>query len=69
MEIRMRTLMAGPNSTRHPGEVCVVTAEEGEMLVCTGHADAIAAAGEDKPQQEADAIAAAGEDKKPGKKK
>ena len=41
MEIRMKTLMAGPNVTRHPGETCVVSAEEGEMLVKGGYAEAV----------------------------
>lgn len=39
MEIRMKTLMAGPAVVRQPGETCVVTAEEGEMLVSGGYAE------------------------------
>ena len=39
MEIRMRTLMAGPNGSRHPGEKCTVSAEEAEMLINAGYAD------------------------------
>lgn len=39
MEIRMKTLMAGPNGTRHPGETCTVSAEEAEMLIGGGYAE------------------------------
>lgn len=39
MKIRMNTLMSGPNGTRHPGEVCVVEADEAEMLVKAGYAE------------------------------
>ena len=43
MKIRMNSLMAGPNGTRHPGEVCVVSADEAEMLVSAGYAEAVEA--------------------------
>lgn len=36
--IRMKTLAAGPGVLRTPGEVYVVSAEEGEMLVGGGYA-------------------------------
>lgn len=39
MKIRMKTLMSGPNGTRHPGEVCIVEADEAEMLVKAGYAE------------------------------
>lgn len=39
MKIRMNTLMSGPNGTRHPGEVCIVEADEAEMLVKAGYAE------------------------------
>ena len=39
MEIRMKTLMAGPNGSRHPGEKCTVSAEEAEMLIAGGYAE------------------------------
>ena len=42
MKIRMKTLMAGPRVLRHPGEVCVVGAEEAAVLVDGGYAEAIA---------------------------
>lgn len=42
MEIRMKTLMVGPSVARQPGETCVVTAEEGEMLVSGGYAEMLA---------------------------
>jgi hypothetical protein len=41
MEIRMKTLMAGPNGSRHPGERCTVEADEAEMLINGGYAEAI----------------------------
>lgn len=44
MEIRMKTLMAGVSGVRQPGEVATVSAEEGEMLVEGGYAEAIDAA-------------------------
>lgn len=43
MEIRMKTLMVGPSVARYPGETCVVSAEEGQMLVKGGYAEAIQA--------------------------
>ena len=39
MEIRMKTTMAGPNGSRHPGEKCTVSAEDAEMLISAGYAD------------------------------
>lgn len=39
MKIRMNTLMSGPNGTRHPGEVCIVEADEAEMLIGGGYAE------------------------------
>lgn len=39
MKIRMKTLMAGPSVLRHPGEVCVVGAEEAAVLVDGGYAE------------------------------
>lgn len=56
MEIRMKTLMAGPSGTRHPGEVHDVSAKEAEMLVAGGYADPVskldvAAPGGKKKQQ------------------
>lgn len=41
MKIRMKTLMAGPARVRHPGEVCVVSPDEGAMLVDGGYAEII----------------------------
>lgn len=39
MEIRMKTLMSGPDGSRHPGEVCTVEADEAEMLIKAGYAE------------------------------
>lgn len=39
MEIRMKTLMAGPHGSRHPGETCTVSADEAEMLINAGYAE------------------------------
>ncbi len=49
MEIRMKTLMVGPSVARQPGETCVVTAEEGEMLVRGGYAEALGKPAKTKP--------------------
>ncbi len=49
MEIRMKTLMVGPSVARQPGETCVVTAEEGEMLVRGGYAEALGKPTKTKP--------------------
>ena len=43
MKIRMNTLMSGPNGTRHPGEVCIVEADEAEMLIGGGYAEPVEA--------------------------
>lgn len=67
MKIRMKTLMAGPGVLRHPGEVCVVGAEEAAVLVDGGYAEAV-----DQPAEVATAKpepAEVGDDgKKPRKK-
>ena len=67
MEIRMKTLSSGPNGTRHPGETCIVSPEEGEMLVAGGFAEALQKPpevrdmfpAEQKPPEEASADEAA----------
>lgn len=41
MEIRMKTIMVGPTVSRHPGERCTVSAEEGALLVKGGYAEAV----------------------------
>lgn len=41
MEIRMKSIMVGPSVSRQPGETCVVTAEEGQMLIKGGYAEDI----------------------------
>lgn len=41
MEIRMKTLMAGPSGTRHPGETATVSADEAEMLIAGGYAEPV----------------------------
>lgn len=41
MEIRMKTLMAGPSGTRHPGETATVSADEAEILVAGGYAEPV----------------------------
>jgi len=55
MEIRMKTIMVGPNVSRHPGERCVVSAEEGELLVKGGYAEAV-----EKPAEHRTTAASAG---------
>ena len=69
MKIRMNTLMAGPHGVRHPGEVCIVSEEEAEMLVSTGHAEAVEEAKEETPQLDAEAVEEADAAQKPGGKK
>lgn len=60
-KIRMKTLMAGPSCTRHPGEVCMVAPEEAAVLVDGGYAEAVA-------EPEEIAAKAAPDKKKPDKK-
>lgn len=58
MEIRMKTLMAGPSGTRHPGEKATVSAEEAEMLIAGGYAESVD--GEKASDKPADETAAEG---------
>lgn len=60
MEIRMKTLMAGPNGSRHPGEKCTVSAEEAEMLIAGGYAEPVDAEKVDEKTAE-EATAESGE--------
>lgn len=40
-QIRMKTLMAGPNGVRHPGEVCMISPEEAAVLIDGDYAEAV----------------------------
>jgi hypothetical protein len=42
MQIRMRTLSAGPSGTRHPGEIVDVSEAEAAALVAGGYAEPVA---------------------------
>ncbi len=70
MEIRMKTLMAGPHGSRHPGEKCTVSAEEAEMLINGGYAEPVDDGKKAEEATEAEQPAEpADEGKKAGKKK
>lgn len=43
MQIRMKTVMAGPEGTRHPGQIVEVSVREGEALVSGGFAEQVGA--------------------------
>lgn len=45
-QIRMKTLMAGPNGVRHPGEICMIGPEEAAVLVDGGYAEEVVTAEE-----------------------
>lgn len=67
MEIRMKTLMAGPSGTRHPGEKATVSAEEAEMLIAGGYAESVEAekgTAESADKDDAESVEA----EKPGRK-
>lgn len=49
MKIKMKSLMAGPDGTRHPGEVVDVDAMEGKALVSAGYAEEVTAEAAAKP--------------------
>lgn len=66
MEIRMKTLMAGPNGSRHPGETCTVSADEAEMLINGGYAEP---ADDGKKAAEAEESEPSDDGKKAGGKK
>jgi len=68
-QIRMKTLMAGPTCTRHPGEVCMVSPEEAAVLVDGGYAEAVVGPEETAAKAAPEITEAADENTKKARKK